>query len=286
MTALAVAVLAVLGGGTFAHAATTEARMVEDFWHFDPTDTTADPNTGWVATTSALGSAGIGSAYGAPEGHGREALMLDTRTDGDSVEVHARTDQPDTMGAFPGTLKVAPDQRLEFWLYRSSTSSSQAGPVLRAHVGNISMFNPAWISFDPVANSHTSLDTWTHVDATAADAVWTVTIYDVDNHRDVSTSMTWPEVIDRLSMDIFGVVSWASFQYGLSFEQKSAGTHSAIDGVRASTNEWSSVTEFEFRSTSGQPLLDSCKNDGWWQNYPNSPFKNQGACIASLVAAN
>lgn len=282
LTGLALVAVGSLAGSTVAHAATTELRIVSAVAHYDPSSGAVEPNTGWDVRVSGAGRAEISSAYGAPAGLGHGALMLDTPNAGDSVGVYARTDQGELIGAFPEMLRVAPDQRLGFWLYRSSASTSTAGPALRAYVGNMSMFNAAYITFDPVANGHTGLDTWIYVDATAGDATWIVT----DPDGNFPMSMTWQEVSEHLSMNVAGVVNWATFQHGLTLQQNTAGSYSAIDGVSASANEWSSVTDFELQPTSGRPSLDSCKNDGWRHNYPTVSFKNQGACIAALVAAH
>lgn len=75
---------------------------------------------------------------------------------------------------------------------------------------------------------------------------------------------------------------WGVFEYGLQFHQQAPGS-SAVDGV-TSTFPGSTVTDFELQATSGRPQLDDCKNHGW-QAHPAGPFKNQGACIAAIVAA-
>jgi hypothetical protein len=275
-----------LAGSTVAHAATTEVQVVSAFASYDPSVGIVDPNTGWGVTVSESGRAEIGSAYGAPAGLGRGALMLDTPRDGDSVEVHARTDQGELIGAFPDMLRVAPDQRLGFWLYRSGASTSGSSPVLEGWIGmqgSGSGFGYAIATFDPVANGYTELDTWVYVDATDAEAVWSVRKAWSD---DPAKEMTWSELIDHTRGTYMGQDVWGGFEYGPKFLQDDPGTFSAIDGITASTTVWSSVTDFERRPTTGQPILDTCKNDGWRDNYPTNPFKNQGDCVASIVAAN
>lgn len=144
-------------------------------------------------------------------------------------------------------------------------------------------FGYAIATFDPIANGYTERDTWMYVDTTAPTAVWSV-------HRawseEAAQAMTWEGLIDHTRGTYLDQDAWGGFEYGLSFRQDAPSTFSAIDGVTVTTAGWSSVTDFELRPTSGPPLLDDCKNNGWKDNYPADTFKNQGTCIAAIVARN
>lgn len=283
--AVAMMSVGLLGVSTMAHALTTEVRIVSAFAYYDEANAVeVDPDSGWWAGGRGTGTVEIGSAYGAPDGLGREAVMLDTPTADDSVQVYARTDQPSYRGAFPEMLRATPDTQLGFWLYLSSASTTTASPVISVWIG---VGSGGWryeiVTFDPVANSYDQKDTWMYVDLTAADAVWTVSRAWPAGPAD--QNMTWDEIVDYTRTTYNGADSWGAFEYGLSFDQDTPGVFSAIDGVTAATTTWSTVTDFELARTSGRPVLDDCKNGGW-QTHPAGTFKNQGACIAAIVAAN
>lgn len=283
---LAVMSTAVLAEVPVAQAATTEVRVVSAFTHYDSSGVLIDPNTGWWGDGTQTGTVEIGSAYRAPTGLGREAAMLDTTTAGDAVQLVALTEQPPSAGALPSYISASPDLRLGFWLYLSSASTSGASPVLEGWIGmhgSGAGFGYAVATFDPIANGYTARDTWMYVDTTDPAAVWSVgTAWSQDPAQD----MTWAGLIDHTRGTYNGQDAWGGFEYGVSFKQGTPGTFSAIDGVNVATAQWSSVTDFELQPTSGPPLLDDCKNNGWKNNYPTNTFKNQGACIAATVAHN
>lgn len=275
-----------LSGSTVAHAAVTDVRMVDGLMHYDETGALVDPNTGWGADSRGTGRVEIGSAYRAPTGLGRDSLMFDTPAAGDWASATALTNQPTYIGAFPEGLRASPDLRLGFWLYRSSASTSGASPVLGGWIGirgTGAAYGYAVATFDAVANGYTDLDRWMLVDAMAPNAVWSV---QSAWSSGPAQSMTWPEIVDHTRGSYLGQDVWGGFEYGLHFLQDGPGAFSAIDGVRVTTNEWSILTDFELRAASGRPVLDGCKNNGWHENYPALTFKNQGDCIAAIVAQN
>lgn len=101
LTALAVMSIGVLAAAPVAQAVTAEVRVVSALAHFDSEGVLVDPDTGWWGDGTQTGTVEIGSAYDAPTGLGREAVMLDTPTAGDSVQLVALTEQPPSTGAFP-----------------------------------------------------------------------------------------------------------------------------------------------------------------------------------------
>ncbi|MGA8044641.1 MAG: hypothetical protein WCA30_00070 [Dermatophilaceae bacterium] len=286
MTGLAVISVAVLAAVPVSQAVTAEVRVVSAFAHYDVSGEFIDPNSGWASRGAGTGTVEVGSAYGAPTGLGREAAMLDTPTDDDTVQLTALTQQLESQGAFPSWMAASPDLRLGFWLYLSSASSAGSSPFLEGWIGmkgSGAGFGYAIARYDPIANGYDQRDTWMSIEPTDPAAVWSVRKAWSD---DPPQQMTWEQVIEHTRGTYNGQDMWGGFEYGLSFHQGAAGLFSAIDGVTASTAQWSSVTDFELRPASGPPLLDDCKNNGWRHNYPANTFKNQGDCIAAIVANN
>jgi hypothetical protein len=289
---LTVLLTAALSASTIAYAeTTTEIRVVNGLAQgseFEP----LNPDSGWYAETQGTGAVEIGSAYGAPQGFGTDAVMFDTPNAGDRAFITALTDQPySPFGpAFPGYIRTTPDLHLGFWLYLDDGST--AGPVIDAYLAHWGAHSI--ITFDPIANGYTARDTWMYVDATAAGAIWRVR-----PQRDIErvdpadvVEMTWPDLIEhyKTSDEWYG-----AFDYGLRLLQYEPGT-SAIDGITVTNGTstewvegtridtlWSLVTDFELTPTHGRPMLDDCKNDGW-RAHPTGPFRNQGQCIATIVA--
>ena len=281
---LAALTVGLWSGVTAAHAATTEIRQVSTFMYEDAAGVIVNPDSGWGAYGEGTGKVEIGSAYGAPGGLGREAVMLDTPAVGDSATVTALTDQPGYYsGAFPEAITVTADRHLGFWLYLSSASTGGSSPVLEASVA-LANATHVIITFDPIANGYDTVGTWMHVDTTAAGATWTLRpAWSTD--PSLRTPMTWQDVVGQTALDVpnYGTM-FGTFDYGFQFLQQAPGS-SAIDGVTVSTTTESTVANFELQPGSGRPQLDNCKNDGW-TTHPAGPFKNQGACIATIVAAH
>lgn len=275
---LAVVTVGLWSAGTVAQAATTEVQVVSTFMHEASTDVFVNADSGWAASGAGTGKVEIGSAYGAPSGLGREAVMLDTPAAGDTATLSALTDQPSYAGAFPEATMVTPDRHLGFWLYLSSVSTPGSTPVLEAWVAKSA--SHVIITFDPSANGYTAVNTWMYVDTTDDDAVWTVR----PRGSDDALTMTWQQIVDYTAIPYNGTTLWGVFDYGLQFLQQAPGS-SAIDGVTVSTIPGSTVTNFELQPAIGRPLLDDCKNEGW-RTHLAGPFKNQGACISAIVAAN
>lgn len=273
---MAVGLLAV---GTVAHAVTAEERVVSELSHWDVEGPWVDANTGWADHSTQAGMVEIGAAYGAPPRLGGEALMLDTPGGGDTTMVVALgvdPEFPDRVTAFPQDLAATPDVEIGFWLYLPS--ESQGSPILRTSLG---LADNSWwgIAFDPIANGYDQRGTWMDVDTTADTPQWIVSI-----PGEPDALMSWLQLVEAAA-EANGGGSWATLgSYGYSFSQHQ-GTYSAIDGVTVGNAEWSVTVDFELAPTSARPVLDDCKNDGW-QTHPAGPFKNQGACIAAIVAAN
>jgi len=137
-----------------------------------------------------------------------------------------------------------------------------------------------WFLWFPLsANDSNVRDEWRYVEITADDAAWRL------NHPSVAgtTEMTWSQVITDAAASNGGNPPTLG---NISFTQWEGNFSAAIDGVTVSDGDtWSTVVDFELAPTSGRPILDDCKNDGW-QTHLAGPFKNQGACIAAIVAAN
>lgn len=83
---------------TVAHATTTEVRIVSTFMYEDAAGQVVNAVSGWSASGEVTGRVELGSAYGAPQGLGREAVMLDTPAAGDRATIHALTNQPSYAG--------------------------------------------------------------------------------------------------------------------------------------------------------------------------------------------
>lgn len=280
VASLAVVTVGLWSGSTVAHGATTEFRVVSAFMYQDATDQIVNADSGWSASGEGTGKVEIGSAYGAPDGLGREAVMLDTPAVGDRATVYALPDAEGYYtGAFTEAITITPDRQLGFWLYRSSASTPGSTPVLEAWVAKYNQH--VIITFDPSVNGYTAVGTWMYVDATAEDARWTVAFPSGDT---LDTTLTWPDVITYTAFDFNGTHQWGVVDYGLQFRQEAPGS-SAIDGVTVSTLPGSTMTNFELLPASGRPLLDDCKNEGW-RAHPAGPFKNQGDCISAIVAAH
>ena len=282
---LAVMTVGLWSGGMVAHAATTtEIRVVSTFRYEDATGVIVNPGSGWAASSDGTGKVEIGSAYGAPSGLGRSAIMLDTPANGDHATVTALTEQPGYYsGAFPEAITVTADRHLGFWLYLSNTAAPGSSPVLEAWVA-LGNATHVIITFDPIANGYATVGTWMYVDTTAAGATWTVRpAWSTD--PSLRTTMTWQDVVVQTALDVpnYGTM-FGTFDYGFQFLQQAPGS-SAIDGVTVSTVPGSTTTNFELQTASSRPQLDDCKNNGW-QTHPSGPFKNQGACIAAIVATH
>jgi hypothetical protein len=290
---LAVLLTAALSASTIAYAeTTTETRVVNGLAQgdqFDPDNPPVNLDSGWYAQYLGTGAVEIGSAYGAPQGFGTDAVMFDTPDEGDRAYLTAQSYQPSSPfePAFPGYIRTTPDLHLSFWLYLDEGST--AGPVIEqwyAHWATHSI-----ITFDPIANGYDREGEWMYVDATADDAMWTVR----GRNDTEQVEMTWPDLIERYrSSD----GTYAAFDYDhLTFLQDAPGAASAIDGITVENGTistwdedntridtlWSLVTDFELAPAHGRPLLDDCKNDGW-QQHRAGPFRNQGQCIAAIVA--
>lgn len=277
--AVAIMSVGLLGVSTMAHALTTETRVVSAFAYDDWNGTWVDPDTGWADHSTQASMMEIGAAYGAPQGLGGEALMLDTPGSGDTTMVlalAASPDFPNRVTAFPQDVAATPDIEIGFSLYLPE--ESQASPILRTSLGFAD--NSWWaIAFDPIANSYAQRGTWMRIDTTADTAQWTVSI-----PGESDALMSWPQLVEAAAQ-ANDAGAWATLaSHGYSFSQHQ-GTYSAIDGVTVANAEWSVTVDFELAPTSARPVLDDCKNDGW-QTHPAGPFKNQGACIAAIVAAN
>lgn len=275
--AVAMMSVGLLGVSTMAHALTTEDRIVSEFSGWDGGDW-VERDTGWENHSTTGTRAEIGSAYGAPTGHGREAVMLDNPTYGSIAEVIARVGQQDQTGlpdAFPGILADS-DLQLGFWVYIPAGSSSS----LEVRTSLVMDDESWWFLWFPLsANDSNVRDEWRYIEITADDAAWRL------NHPSVAgtTEMTWSQVITDAAASNGGNPPSLG---NVSFTQWEGDFSAAIDGVTVSDGDtWSTVVDFELAPTSGRPILDDCKNDGW-QTHFAGPFKNQGACIAAIVAAN
>lgn len=295
---LAVLLTAALSASTIAYAeTTTEIRVVNGLAQgdqFDPDNPPVNPDSGWYVRTQGYGAVEIGSAYGAPPGFGTDAVMFDTPNEGDRAYLSAMSYQPfsDFEPGFPGYIRTTPDLHLSFWLYLDE--GSEAGPVIDQWYAHNAMHSI--ITFDPIANGYDRVGEWMYVDATADDAMWTVRRpIDIERVDDLDVDeMPWPDLIERYRSNWDG--TYAAFDYDyLTFLQYEPGT-SAIDGITVKNGTitefdggtridtlWSLVTDFEHAPTHGRPLLDDCKNDGWRQHRAG-PFRNQGQCIAAIVA--
>ena len=291
ITGLAVMLTAALSASTIAYAdTTTEIRVVNGLAQGDQVEP-VNPDSGWSAQHEGGGAVEIGSAYGAPEGFGTDAIMFDTPNEGDRAYLTALSYQPGSPfePAFPGSIVTTPELHLSFWLYLDE--ESEAGPVIdQWYIQNA----VHWIiTFDPIANDYTDRGRWMYVEATADDAMWTVRPRTVHSRNDETeqVNMTWPELIEHYK---HSDGTYGGFDYGhLTFLQDEPGA-TAIDGITVENGTirdydtgidtlWSLVTDFELATTHGRPLLDDCKNDGWQQHRAGS-FRNQGQCIAAIVA--
>lgn len=283
--AVAMMSVGLLGVSTMAHALTTETRVVSEFGYVDPvTGYWVMVGSGWYMGSLGTGGAEIGSAYRAPTGFGRDALMLDTPEAGDVVAVGASLplDRPTAEAAFSQSLTVAEIEDLGFWLYLSPASAPGSSPHL---VGTITMQNNrVSIAFFPTDNGYTERGVWMCVDATAEDATWwTKWEYAYYGER-----LSWDQIAQATVRDYDndGTLDDKGRLSQLQFTQDDPGGFSAVDGVTVRTADWEAFTDFELITTSARPQLDDCKDGGWSDNYPTGMFKNQGACIAAIVAAN
>ena len=301
ITGLAVLLTAALSASTIAYAeTTTETRVVNGLAQGDQSDPDNPPvntDSGWSAQHRETGAVEIGSAYGAPPGFGTDAIMFDTPNEGDRAYLTALSYQPFSPfePAFPGYIRTTPDLHLSFWLYLDEESA--AGPVIDQGYAHSNMHSI--ITFDPIANGYDRVGEWMYVDATADNAMWTVRPRTVPSRNDETEQvpMPWPDLIEEYRISLNGSWIYGAFDYGhLTFLQDEPGA-SAIDGITVENGTittydeqntridtlWSLVTDFELAPTHGRPLLDDCKNDGW-QQHRAGPFRNQGQCIAAIVA--
>lgn len=265
-----------LAGSTVAHAVTTETRVVSEFSHWDDTGPWVEGDTGWENHSTTGARAEIGSAHGAPKGLGREAVMLDNPRYGDIAQITARVGQQDQTplkDAFPGVLADS-DLHLGFWVYLPAESLSSSLEVRTSLV----MADESWwyLEFHLEDNGYDQRGTWTYVDTTADGATWTVIRPGVLG----APQMTWSQVVTAASEVNGNPPSLGN----VSFTHWHGDFSAAIDGVTVRTATWETVSNFELATTSSRPLLDDCKNDGWRTNYPAGAYKNQGACIAAIVA--
>jgi hypothetical protein len=285
ITGLAVLLTAGLSASAAAYAeTTTEIRVVNNFSYTDENGVEFNVDSGWLVDNYRTGgSVEIGSAYGAPQGFGTDAVMFGTPREGDRAGITALPNVGEgTDPAFPTVIQVNDALHISFWLYLSSGSS--AAPVIDANFNHNNFAQR--ITFDPIANGYNRVGEWMYVDATADDATWMVRQGGPIENLDLASEWFWPDLVEAHTVGGGG-----QFDYGLPFLQYEPEA-SAIDGITVTNHFlvpsfeepiWSVTTDFELAPTHGRPLLDDCKNDGW-RNHPAGTFRNQGACIAALVA--